>query len=279
MPRDYEDELDSGGTEVEALHRFLTDPVAQKTLFAFVAAYYNSLEDDDEDMDAAEHPEMSRNDRVLALTGIFELLEDLLGGLDEEDEEYEGDDEVAKLLKTQKRRRELAKDKRMSTFYKAFMGDMKDLTGPWHSNRAKFLAAWGELGNRLYAKSPSKEDRTKIKLIIKKDEATEEAAIIGSEAALPTKVLRAITELGFKPVSQPLSGDAAWVKRGTADGYPDRQVYLIRREEGSYLVLLSKDSKYDTYGKPLSRQLLDDGASDNQILSAVSYMYDSLAQE
>jgi hypothetical protein len=264
----YDDDEQDGQVEVEALHRFLTDPVAQKTLFAFVSAYYNSLEDDDEEMDAADHPEMSRNDRVLALTGIFELLEDLLGGLsDEDEEEDDGDDEIANIIKTQKRRKELAKDKRMSAFYKSFMGDMRDLVNPWHKDREKFLSMWRALGEKIAEKSPANK------------KSIETSATIGSEAALPGKVMRSLTEMGFVPVSQPKSGDAAWAKRGTPDGFPDRQVYLIRREEGSYLILLSKDSKYDTYGKPLRQVQLDEGASDSKILTVLGMMYDALVME
>lgn len=280
----YDDDTDytGDGEEVEALHRFLIDPVAQKSLLSFVSAYYSALEPDDEEMEAQDHPELSRNDRVLALKQIFEFLDDLLGGIEEDEDEEEDDSEIASLLKERKRRKEVAKDKRMSTFYKAFMGDMRELVSPWFGNRAKFLAGWAAMGNALYSRSPAKPDKKAMQLTVvpvEDENTSEEAAVIGSEAALPTKVSRSLTELGFVPVSQPKSGDAAWVKEGTADGYPDRQVYLIRREEGSYLIVLSQKSKYDTYGKPIRKVTLDEGASDQKILDVVANMYDLLAME
>lgn len=294
---DFTDD-DDEGSGVDALHRFMTDQQAQRNLSLFTAAYSNSLHDNDEDMEAADLPELSRNDKVLLLQGIFELFDDIVGDklnkLDDTMDEDDGEE-----LAAMKRRRETAKDKRMSTFYKAFMGNMRELVNPWHSDRNKFASLWVDMGNDLYTKSPSKEPKHPVELVVQPveeqdDQETEDqidsdvgeeeanvdetAAIIGAEAALPGKVARELAEMGFVAVKQPHSGDAAWVKDGAEDGCPDMKLYLVKREEGSYAVFLSKDYKYDAYGKPVKRQLLDENATDKQILSVLAFMYDSMTQ-
>jgi hypothetical protein len=293
MAMEDDDELlvEDGGSEIEALHRFLSDPYASKNIMAMVAAYHNSLHEDDEDAEAADMPEIGRNTRVLLLKGFFELCEDIFAEMEDEDVDMDDEDEVARAIETALRRRrrtktkkpisniETAKDKRMSTFYKAFMGKMRDLVNPYHSDKVRFLEKWAAMGNMLFGKSPADEPDKKFKLILKEveeDEATEEAAVLESEAALPTKVARAMTELGFLPMPQPTSGDAAWVRSGLKDGFPDKQVVLIRREEGSYVVMLSQVSKYDPYGKPIKRQQFDDRTSSEKLLRALAFMGDAM---
>lgn len=238
MPREIEDEEYVDDNEIEALHRFLSDQQTYKTVLNLVSIYMRAQHPDDDTVDDIEFPDIRRNDQILLMKSFFELMEEMVGGPVEDDDEFEDEEASVKKRRKQARRfLEIAKDKRMSAYYKAFMGDMRSLVGPWHSNRNKWLAMWMAMGMELYANSPSDEPDTKLKLVLKRvdddsdhEEDTsggeEEAAVIGGAAALPAKVARNITALGFEPIEAE-EGDAAWAKSGKAEGFPDKQVVLV----------------------------------------------------
>jgi len=287
MPREVEEYEDDG--EIEALHRFLSDQQTYKTVLSLVSIFMRAQHNDDDTVDEIEYPDIRRNDQILLMKRIFELMEEMVGG-PMEDEEFE-EEASAHNARTNKVTRflELAKDKKMSAYYKAFMGNMRGLVGPWHSDPNKWLGQWMKMGMDLYEKSPGEEPETKLKLVLKRQEDSdddadesvtdnEEAAIIGGGASLPVKVARNIGSMGFE-VIEAEEGDSAWAKNGSNEGFPDRQVVLVRRADLSYLVILSTITKHDTYGKPIKRKTLGEETSDEQILRILAYYYDMLNQE
>ncbi len=275
--------VDDNNTDaVEAKQRFMTDPMLSKLIFSLVGAYTNALVEDDAQLDEAEQPELTRNERVLLLSALFDTLDMLIGGRYGETDEYESDDDYAEENASAKRSVETAKDKRMSTFYKAFMGDMRSLVGPWHSNKDKFLVEWSDLGNSLYAKSPAKKSDNPIRLeAIPEQEAepltVEEAAIIGGKCALPTKVARALASQGFTVLAEAEPGEAAWVKSGKEVGQPTKQLVLVCRDDSSYLVSVANINRHDPYGQPIKRRILGEGASAEAILQTIAMLYDEMA--
>lgn len=276
--------------EVGARHRFLTDPSANKIIQSLGGMYNNALHEDDDEAQESTVPTISRNDHVLLLNGLFDLMAEVLGtqpeDTDEDEEDIDDssedeDDETASLsfpLSIEE-----AKDKRMSVYYKAFMGEMRNLVNPWFGNADKFLDLWARMGNKLYDKSPAKKPK-KPKLLITRyakatEASTEAAAVIGAVLPLASKVIKALSDMGFVPCKADEDGDAAWMKSGVDDGFPDMQVFLVRREDNSYLVMLSKANKYDAYGKIIKRRVLTEGATPAQLISAIAFMYDQMAQE
>ncbi len=282
LREDYEDD-----TSVEALQRFLVDPATLKTILQLASVYQRALHPDDDTVDDLEFPELGRNDRIIVMKALFELLSELMGDPgDSETDELEDDEEYASVnlggLGV-----EVAKDKRMSTYYKAFMGKMRDLVGPWHSDKNKWLEKWTAMGMDLYAKSPADAPETDLKLVIERDRESdesdapqfdEEAAVVDSTAALPTKVMRELTNMGFTPLAEAEEGESAWVKSGANDGFPERQVILVRRADESYLVIYSNVSKFETYGQVQKRRTLDEGASAETLLRVIAYMYDAMIE-
>lgn len=266
---------------VEAKQRFMTDPMVQKFISSLLQGYVHSLHEDEETLDDIEIPELGRNERVLILSGLFDLMDmiagDRFGNADEYDDEV--DEEYASI--NGKRRKETAKkNKPMSTFYKAFMGDMRSLVNPWHSNRDKFLQLWGELGNNLYNKSPAKESEKPLVLkpvLVEDWPDAEEAAVIGARSALPSKVARELARQGFDVLKEAEPGEAAWVKNGGEVGRSEKQLVLVRRDDDSYVVMIAAVNRHDPYGKPIKRRVLEEGASAEKILGMIATLYDEMA--
>lgn len=281
MREEYEDD-----NSVDALQRFLTDPSTLKLMLQLAATYQRALHDDDDTIDDLDFPELGRNDRLLLMKSCFDMLAELMG--DPNDSELEDTDDEYASANLGGIGIEVAKDKRMSAYYKAFMGKMRDLVNPWHSNKNAWLEKWVKMGMDLYAKSPADDPDIPLVIVIQKaedqehidgDEETEEAAVLDSHSALPTKVMRELTNMDFQPIAQPEPNEAAWAKSGANDGFPERQVVLVRREDESYLVMYSRKDKYNTYGKVLKRRTLDENASAEVILRAIAYMYDAMTEQ
>ena len=259
---------------VSPKHRFMTDPTAGKVIQSLTSMYHQAQQPDDNELENTEIPEISRNDRVLLIGGVYDLVDNILAANadDSSDEEDTDDEETAGFI-------ELAKDKRMSAYYKAFMGKMRNLVEPWHGDKVKFLSMWAELGNELYNKSPADEPSRTQKLVAVNNDSEESAAVVGSDAALPAKLATNLTEMGFKPMPSVDKGDAAWYKSGASDGYPDKQVILIRRDDMSWVVMLSKVNKYGHYGKSLVKRVLGEETSADTIMRVIALLYDQISSD
>lgn len=278
---DYEDD-----NSVDALHRFISDQTALKTVMNLAHVFQTALHDDDSTVDDVEFPELSRNDRLILMKSIFDLLSELMSNAEEDDTE-DAEDEYAS-VNIGGIGVEIAKDKRMSAYYKAFMGTMRNLVNPWHSDKNKWLALWVKMGMDLYNKSPADSPDQELTVVIKNAEDAseeesvesneEEAAVMDSTASLPTKVMRELTNAGFIAMTEAEDGDSAWIKTGANDGFPDRQVILVRRKDESYMVIYSLNSKTEAYGRVQKRRTLDESASAELILQVLAYMYDAMTE-
>lgn len=183
---------------------FLADANTNRAMDTIVAAWRGAIGSDPTDSD----PQANANVRVVLLHNVYDKLAELLAeevtpeeDEDEDDEEEddsveaeEADDEYASVFQ------ELAAKKRggnpkMSAFYKAFMGKMRDLVEPWHEDREKFLKLWAEVGNDTVAKSPAKKLKVEKILTLMK---AKDAPSIEEAAAMPQNLLAGLRTLGFQ---------------------------------------------------------------------------------